>query len=215
VDVLAIILACSLHPDDALVRTLVDVQSSGNVYFVGDLATLKTNDSLTSSAAALRFAEDLRRHGGRPAVGLLGVPLEWAGRYGRAPIELFDACTNIAVGTAALAEFHDACRGRRSVRGPRLHQVVSSRHAPGDRFAARRSCVLGRFARALGVRGEPAAILRRLAGAPSMESAEAADSPPRRSLIFRDGADGVASPSHEGEPSSVFFEPRAQHATAP
>ncbi|MEP6655004.1 MAG: hypothetical protein ABJA82_16695, partial [Myxococcales bacterium] len=94
-DVLAVIFACSLHPDDALVGTLIDVQSGGNVYFVGDLSTLKTNESLASADAAHRFAEDLRRHGGRPAVGLLGIPLDWSARYGRAPIELFNGCTNV------------------------------------------------------------------------------------------------------------------------
>lgn len=213
-DVLAIILACSLHPDDALVRTLVDIQNSNNVYFVGDLATLKTNDSLTSPAAALRIAEDLRRHGGRPAVGLLGVPLEWAGRFGRAPVELFDPCTNIAIGTAALAEFHDACLGRRAARVPRPHRMVSARPERADRSAALRSCVLGRFARALRVGGEPAAFLRRLAGAPSMTSADMVNARARRSLIFRDRADGFAQESGQREPSSVFFEPQAQRATA-
>ena len=82
-DILAIILACSLHPDDQLVRALIDVQSGGNVYFVGDLATLQSKDSLGSVEEALRVADDIRQYGGRPAVGLLGVPLDWASRYGR------------------------------------------------------------------------------------------------------------------------------------
>jgi hypothetical protein len=111
-DVLAIILACSLHPDDRLVRTLVDVQSDGNRFFVGDLRTLNTNDSLRSAENALRFAEDLRRHGGRPAVGLLGVPLEWSERFGRAPIELFDACTNVSIATAAFSDSTDDAPSR-------------------------------------------------------------------------------------------------------
>jgi hypothetical protein len=195
-DVLAIILACSLHPDDVLVRTLVDVQSSGNVYFVGDLATLKTNDSLTSADAALRFAEDLRRHGGRPAIGLLAVPLEWAGRYGRAPIELFDACTNIAIGTAALAEYQDRCSGtsresagRRARRPPAVR-----RHTP---TVALRSCVLASFARDLGVTGTPAAVLRRLALARGASASLRGDAPPERSFVFLQAQAGSSAESSQ------------------
>ena len=161
-DVLAIILACSLHPDDALVRTLVDVQSSGNIYFVGDLTTLKTNDALKSADAALQYAESLRQHGGRPAVGLLGVPLAWAGRYGRAPIELFDACTNVAIATAAFAEYRDRCSSRGSLarhrnRGPGRRR----RHSLTD-GAALRFCIVSRFARDLGLATAPASTLQRL-----------------------------------------------------
>jgi hypothetical protein len=79
-DLLAIVLACSLHPDDALVTTLVDVQSEGNVYFVGDLKTLKSRDWLRSAEAALQYSDELRAQCGRPAVGLLGIPLDWASR---------------------------------------------------------------------------------------------------------------------------------------
>jgi len=193
VDVLALILACSLHPDDALVRTLVDVQSSGNVYFVGDLATLKTNDSLTSPEAALRFTEELQRHGGRPAVGLLGVPLEWAGRFGRAPIELFDGCTNIAIGTAAFAEYQDRCSGT-----PRLRSVArrARRSVPLRRHSdALRSCVLASFARELGVTGAPAAILRRLAPVRGASASRRGDAPAERAFVFLEGQDSPVGAS--------------------
>lgn len=157
-DLLAIILACSLHPDDALVAALVDVQSGGNPYFVGDLATLETTDSLRSAESALRFAEDLRRRGGRPAVGLLGVPIGWAARYGRAPIELFDACTNVAVATAAFSEYEARCSA-----ASRARRTPSSlRRAPPARRAGR-ACILALFARDLGLVSAPDAILRRLA----------------------------------------------------
>jgi hypothetical protein len=51
-DVVTLILACSLYPDDALVRALISDQSQDNPYFVGDLATLKTSDRLTSPGIA-------------------------------------------------------------------------------------------------------------------------------------------------------------------
>lgn len=183
-DVLAIILACSLHHDDALVRALVEVQSQGNVYFVGDLATLKTKDSLASAEEALRFAEELRRHGGRPAVGLLGIPLDWAGRYERSPIELFDACTNVAVATAAFAEYQDRCAAQHSHGRPSMHKRPAR---PRRRVVARatlRVCVLSLFARDLGLQSAPAAILRRVLDAGTAAAAPAEDAPPRQSLIF-------------------------------
>jgi hypothetical protein len=158
VDVLAIILACSLHADDHLVRTLVDVQSSGNPFFVGDLHTLKTNDSLGSAQAALRFAQDLERRGGRPAVGLLGVPLDWAPRFGRAPVELFDACTNISIATAAFAGYYQRCSPHHASPASRHgRQRGSPRHAA---LVVARYCIVARFARDMGVATAAPVILR-------------------------------------------------------
>ena len=190
-DVLAIVLACSLHPDDGLVRALVDVQSSGNVFFVGDLATLKTNESLSSAEAALRYAEDLVKHGGRPAVGLLGIPLSWAARHGKSSVELFDGCTNVAIGTAAFAEYHARCTpaalrpSRERARLPR-----ASRRARNRDVGALRACVLSRFALDLGLTATPSAILRRLGANVGAPSGRDRDSPPERSLMFADGVEG-------------------------
>lgn len=199
-DILAVILACSLHPDDSLVRVLIDVQSGGNVYFVGDLATLKSKDTLGSAEAALRFAEDLREHGGRPAVGLLGIPLEWASRYGRAPRELFDACTNVAVATAALAEYRDRCMGvspPRSRRGGLRRQ----RHSPSTLVSRQvRYCILSRFSQDLGVGCVPGAILKILADERAASPVRSVD-PPARSEIFLDvAAEGSPAPRRVGVP---------------
>jgi conjugative transfer signal peptidase TraF len=209
VDLLAIVLACSLHPDDTLVTTLVDVQSGGNIYFVGDLATLKTNDTLTSSEAALRFAEELRRHGGRPAVGLLGVPLDWAYRYGRSPIELFDGCTNIAVATAAFAEYQDRCSPNR----PHADRPRSGgRRRRGRRTfeaSVTRSCILALFARDLGLASTPAAILSRIVPGQGPKRVEIIGASPQRSGVFAEGA-GNAAPADAGRTSlPIFLDPPA------
>jgi hypothetical protein len=214
VDVLAIILACSLHPDDALVRALVDVQSGGNAYFVGDLATLKTKDTLASPEAALRYAEDLRRHGGRPAVGLLGIPLKWAGRYGRAPIELFDGCINVAVATAAFHEYQASCAAphARALRGRSASESRRARRHVAP--AALRSCLLLRFARDLGLQAAPAAILQRLSPAASAPPHEATDPPPQRSYVFVGGAeDKGAEPDRVSRPPIFLDAPGAASDT--
>ena len=206
-DVLAIILACSLHPDDGLVRALVDVQSSGNVFFVGDLATLRTNDSLSSAEAALRYAEDLAKHGGRPAVGLLGIPLSWGPRYGRAPIELFDGCANIAIATAAFAEYQARCAPAR-LRAPRERVRVrrSPRRTRHPDVTVYRACVLSRFASDLALTATPAALLRRLAANAGSSLDDGADAPPERSLVFVDGADGGQREAQRHPRSSIFLD---------
>ncbi len=202
-DVLAIILACSLHPDDQLVRTLIDVQSSGNRFFVGDLSTLKTNDSLRSAQDALRFAEDVRRHGGRPAVGLLGVPLEWAARFGRAPVDLFDACTNVSIATAVFDDYYRQCStrpGSRSARGP-------SRRAAGRKatLVRARYCIVTSFARDLGVRTAAPVILRELiAHAGSSEEITIGASPERSAPLGDQNASGDGPGKQR-----LFLEPTA------
>jgi hypothetical protein len=205
VDVLALILACSLHYDDALVRVMVDVQSGGNAYFVGDLATLKTNDNLTSAAEALRAAEDIAKHGGRPAVGLLGVPLDWAARFGRSPRDLFDGCTNLAIGTAMFSEYQDACSPQRPHRRGSLAaargRARASRRRPPP--AAVRTCVLTRLAGELGLHGTPAAILKRLDVTPAQATAEA---PPQASSIFGDGADNAQELPPEWSDKGLYLD---------
>lgn len=183
-DLLAIILACSLHPDDALVRTLVDVQSGGTVLFVGDLATLTMNDSLPTTAAALRFVAQIRRRGGRPAVGLLGIPLEWASRYGLGEADLFDACVNISVGTAALSEYYDRCpsKPRRRSRQTGGAHPYHSQNRPVN--TSTRGCILKRFAADLGVTGAPGRMLMAIAKSAEDRSSGSLGPPPARAAIF-------------------------------
>lgn len=205
-DILAIVLACSLHPDDALVRTVIDVQSSGNVYFVGDLKTLKSKDWLKSADAALQYAEELRGQGGRPAVGLLGIPLEWASRYGRAPIELFDACTNVAVATAVFSEYSDRCarvsgsyRGHRPpLRAPRVRQIVAQRY-----------CVLSLFAHDLGLRAAPSEVLRRLVDEGLAPTRAPEASPAAASSVFESGRAEESSATSHLDSASLFMSPPA------
>jgi hypothetical protein len=115
------------------------------------------------------------------------VPIEWAPRFGRAPRELFDACTNIAVGTAMLSEYHRTCDPPRDP--PRASTAAKhrkGRSASGRRTdVAVRTCILAHFASDLGAQGEPAKILERLAL--TMDARVAA--PAEGSAIFGDGVD--------------------------
>ena len=154
-DILTIVLACSLHFDDQLVTALVHKVSNDNPLMVGDLVTLTTHDHLTSEDQAKAVVDDIIKHGGRPAVGLLGIPTTWAARYGRTPGELFDGCTNIAVGTAALSEFAHQCSPR--------HRSGRRRTASGRTLNRERICILSQLGDALGASGYGDAVLAEIA----------------------------------------------------
>src|SRR5438105_2595817 len=109
-DVLTAILACSLHLDDQLVRAIVEIQSEGHEFFVGDLTELASDDSTRTLEAARAAVARLRVKGHRPAFGLMGVPPEWARAYDHDPERLWDACVNVSIGTAKLSEFDYECR---------------------------------------------------------------------------------------------------------
>lgn len=165
-DVLTIILACSVYPDDSLVRAMVDLASKGNQYFVGDLATLLTFDQSKSAADAQRVVSEIDKRGGRPAVGLMGLPPSWAsrpvelpGKTGptRATADLFDSCTNIRVGSAVLNAHLDSCNRTHSV--TTLATPVDPARVRTAAPEALRLCALRKYAADLGVDGFADAVL--------------------------------------------------------
>jgi hypothetical protein len=189
-DVLALILACSLYPDDALVRTMVDIQSGGNLLFVGDLVTLKTHDNLSSVENAMRMAEDIAQHGGRPALGLLGVPVEWGPRFGRDVRDLFDGCSNLEIGTAMFSQYAAECSPSRRQNADHVGGAQASRRSgrrPVVAETALRSCILTKLSRDLGLEGKPSAVLKRVARAGEDHAVVETTPPPQGSAVFADG----------------------------
>ena len=148
-DILTVILACSLHPDDQLVEAFIRKVSDANPLFLGDFVTLATHDDLTSSDRVLELAATISEKGGRPALGLMAIPISWAARFNRQPADLLDACTNISIGTAMKASFASECAphaGRRSRR-------MASKDSRRRRLEAARACVLKGFDRETGIQG--------------------------------------------------------------
>ena len=154
-DVLALILTCSVYPDDHLIRAMVDLASQENPHFVGDLVTLVTFDRANSVAEAQRVVADLERRGGKPVVGLLGVPVSWAERYNKTPADLFDPCANLMVGSSVLQSHYESCSATHSSGAPSASQ--RSRVAPPE---AIRLCALRRFGADLGIDGYAEAALK-------------------------------------------------------
>ncbi len=166
-DVLALILTCSVYPDDHLIRAMVELASQANSNFVGDLVTLVTFDRSTSAAESQKVVTQLERRGGRPVVGLLGVPVAWASRYGKTGPDLFDPCTNLMVGSSVLQSHYEACSSTHSasISPPPASSASSAASASSrkQRMAppeAIRMCALQRYGADLGIDGFAAAALK-------------------------------------------------------
>ena len=175
-DVLALILTCSVYPDDHLVRAMVELASQENPYFVGDLVTLVTFDRTNSASEAQRVVTQLERRGGRPAVGLLGLPLPWAKRYGKTTSDLFDPCVNLVVGSSVLQSHSEACSSAHSADLTASSPQRRHRVAPPE---AIRQCALRRFGAELGIDGYAESVLKYLA---------------KQRVLFGAGAESTATP---------------------
>jgi hypothetical protein len=151
-DVLTAILACSLHVDDGLVRAIADSNSHGNPYAVvdptADAEAEEPPPEPRSLDAALARVAEIAGRGGEPLLGLMQVPRSWAGRFGRDERELFDPCTNVAIGTAMLSEFDYECgRGERAVG----RRKSSSERGLVNTSTPRRICIVRKYGDAVGL----------------------------------------------------------------
>jgi hypothetical protein len=149
-DVLTTILACSLYlEDDALVRAIAESNSQSQPYFVIDASVDRTEVDPPPLAKtvdeAVAHAAQIVAHGGKPLLGLMQLPPVWLDAYGRELRDGFDACTNIAIGTAMLSQFaYECARDAPHTTSPR------GAHArrPGTASSAAqalRTCVLRRY----------------------------------------------------------------------
>jgi hypothetical protein len=141
-DVLTVILTCSLYAsDDALVRAIAEGPGASSPYTVvsaaGDPADVAPPPK-SESEAALR-ARELIAMRGRPLLGLLQVPPAWIEAFGQPLASAFDACTNVAIGTAMLSQFDYECADPRAAKQDRALERTN-----------RRACVLRKYGAALG-----------------------------------------------------------------
>lgn len=133
-DVLSVIATCGLHGDVTLVIAMAMMFSHGNPYMVQDVAkdaddayVEEEGESLRLPVARAPKAPRTRAEAeaqlrsivsdkGAPVVGLLPVPVSWAGIFGRTPSELFNPCVNVSIATAKLSEFEYECGGSKGTR---------------------------------------------------------------------------------------------------
>jgi len=176
--ILAALLACSVHLDDALLLGVAEAFSERNPFTVTNVAVdrldprddrLRSECVPRSAAAAAELVAELVARGGSPVVGLLPVRPEWAAELSQPSDAVFDACANIEIASAKLSAFDYACRA-----------VGSTPSAP-----ARRQCTLARFGASLGLPALPRAVLL---GLPRVTATLAAgDEAPAVSLALPQG----------------------------
>jgi hypothetical protein len=143
----AVLLACSLHPDQELVHAIIKTSSGGNPYFVGYVAprpiVFEQPTALPQAQAAFKV---IVGENGKPSLGVMALPSSWAETFNRRPEDLWDSCTNVSIGTAKLADFDYQCRRKRL--------TTTSTRRPGGRAAIRspqnRVCILRRYAAEIG-----------------------------------------------------------------
>jgi hypothetical protein len=143
-DVLAALLTCSLHADDALVRAIVDNAHDNPLSILTpelDPETGAVASAPQTLDEATRRLQAITAHGGRPLVGLMQVPTDWASDFGREATDLFDPCINVAIGTAMLSEFDSACAKAAGTPAPKASLVAA--------LTTRRRCSVQRYARAI------------------------------------------------------------------
>lgn len=140
-DLLATLLSCSMYSDDDLVRAIAQSISHSNQYFVSDvgieMTALDPPDPHTLADAMARTSEIVAK-GGHPVLGLMELPPAWLDSFGRSTRDAFDACTNVAIGTAMLSQFDYEC-------------TLSTPTAPPRSVPESRACVLRKYADAVGV----------------------------------------------------------------
>lgn len=140
-DLLAILLSCSMYFDDDLVRAIAQSTSHANQYFVTDVGiemTALDPPEPHSLSAALARTDEIVAKGGHPVLGLMQLAAAWIHSFGRTRQDAFDACTNVAIGTAMLSQFDYECGS-----------TPSSAPASGDR--QRRPCVIKKYGDAIGM----------------------------------------------------------------
>ena len=144
-------MACSLYADDSLVEALAHVHSRENPHFVMDAAGVSGNSPASLASAKAELAR-IEAAAGRPLLGLLAVPASAAVAYGKVPEDLFDPCTNIAVGTAMLSQFAYECSGAPAPKPPAVPSLPQRDPTADVPRTSLRPCVVRKFGQALNVR---------------------------------------------------------------
>jgi hypothetical protein len=132
-----------MYFDDDLVRAIAQSISHSNQYFVSDvgieMTSLDPPEPHTLADAMARVGE-ITAKGDHPVLGLMELPPTWIDAFGRTNRDAFDACTNVAIGTAMLSQFDYECRNS-----------APTTPTTSTRNGQQRACVLRKYADAVAV----------------------------------------------------------------
>lgn len=124
-DLLSVALLCSPLVDPATTLRVIDVESAGHVYAIHDNTEGRTYDG-ANSAQAVSLASALIRAGHALDLGLMQINYEvWLKPTGYPLEQVFDACTNVRLGTTILSAHYARMLPRSVSRLDALQRALS------------------------------------------------------------------------------------------
>jgi hypothetical protein len=103
-DLVTMILACSVYPNNSVVNAMVEINSQNNPYVV-------SGEPFKTSAQALAKVDQLKAAGASFEVGLMQIPDFWLQEKPVSFHELLRPCKNMVVATQLLNKLVDECQG--------------------------------------------------------------------------------------------------------
>jgi len=195
-DIAALLLACSVHPDDSLLSSIAYVYSRESRYAVVDVRLHDLDQDAPgrvmdpgSPAAARAVIDRIAAAGGEPVFGLLPVRVEWLSEFGKTLDDALQPCGSIELASAKISEFDYACR------------------SSGVQPVQRRSCTLDLYGRALHLPALRHAVLADLSlpspfpGDTSHAEATGPEAPTSGGLFFTSGLLGPPPSPPTNSPS--------------
>jgi type IV secretion system protein VirB1 len=112
-DIVTMILACSLYPDNSIVNAMAQTSSHDKPFIVtvsnGAGIDSGVGNSFASAEQAARYATEQIKQNHTIDIGLLQIPSLWLKHYQTIPAELFLSCKNMALATKLLNDAETKC----------------------------------------------------------------------------------------------------------
>ncbi len=103
-DLVTLVLACSVYPNNAVVNAMVEINSQNNPYVVSG-QPYKTREQ------ALAQVDQLKAAGQSFEIGLMQIPDFWVTNKSASMNELLRPCKNMVVATQILNKLLNECNG--------------------------------------------------------------------------------------------------------
>jgi len=220
-DVLGVLVQCSMAKDFGLVLAMLMSHSAGDPYVVkeadvnevgfdDDDYAYEQDDTPEAPRTRQEALADIRRLK-QPLIGLLPVPPAWAAIYQHTPEDLLDPCTNVSVATAQLSLYERKCAHRRDPRGCALHAYAQEADAMMFEFDVLDTLAWDNLPRSAPVAVETPEIL----GANPMVSGTPSRGDVRGMFVFTEPVPPPAAPAEAASDTQAHSEPKPSHPLQP
>lgn len=106
-DLVTMILACSVYPNNNIVNAMVEINSQNNPYVI-------SGQVFNTESAALQKANELKNAGSAYEIGLMQIPSFWLQQNPVSSTELLRPCKNMVLATQILNKLTTDCNGSES-----------------------------------------------------------------------------------------------------